>query len=253
MSDSGSSLDRSSEPSGGAPSDMPVRDDGLSLLGAMTCGIVHEINNLMTITVGSIERLAREGVVADCHHTSLERLRWATLLVVVLTRLLLTGGIPRPAEPELCDLNEIVGRFACVVRIMAGERKKIELDLADTCLHVVLDIGRFRLALLNLVRNSADAMPDGGVIDISCRRHVDPRQPSRPAVAMAVSDNGTGMAPDILQRVTQPFFTTKSGDAGTGLGLTMVGHFAADMGGRMEIVSSDRRGTTVTLIFPIAG
>ncbi|HEX2943493.1 MAG TPA: ATP-binding protein, partial [Rhodopila sp.] len=109
------------------------------------------------------------------------------------------------------------------------------------------DGGQLEIALINLVRNAREAMPDGGSMLIQTRSVVVDGQP---AVDLIVKDPGTGMSPEVARRAVEPFFTTKPQGASTGLGLSMVNGFVAQSGGKMLIASEPEHGTTVTLRFP---
>ncbi len=104
------------------------------------------------------------------------------------------------------------------------------------------------MALLNLIRNAADAMPDGGELIIRTARY---RDDGSPTALVEVMDHGTGMPPDVIRRATEPFFTTKVKGAGTGLGLSMVNGFVAQSGGSMTITSELGQGTVIALRFPL--
>ena len=127
----------------------------------------------------------------------------------------------------------------------------VVLELAPEPLAARIDPGQMELALLNLVRNAADAIPQGGRIVVSTRLRRYDDVTGAAAVEIAVSDTGVGMAPEVVRRATEPFFTTKERGKGTGLGLSMVNGFAEQSDGRMEIESVPGAGTTVRLVFPI--
>jgi signal transduction histidine kinase len=131
---------------------------------------------------------------------------------------------------------------------MAGPAVELTLDLVPQPLMVEVDSGQMEMALLNLVRNAADAMPQGGALVIQTRLE---ETPDSVMAAVTVKDQGIGMSADVLQRAIEPFYTTKPKGAGTGLGLSMVNGFAAQSGGRMVIESQPGEGTMIALEFPL--
>jgi signal transduction histidine kinase len=135
----------------------------------------------------------------------------------------------------------------------------VSLDLTDASVFVRLDRGQLELALLSLLRNAADAMPKGGTVTFSTR--VLPASEAattlfghdkagQEAIELAIVDSGHGMPPEVLKRATELFFTTKTANRGTGVGLFLVLEFVEKSGGRLLIDSKPREGTRVRLVFP---
>ena len=131
-----------------------------------------------------------------------------------------------------------------LLRQVAGPGVAVVLDLSPTPVPAMLDVGQMQLALINLARNATDAMPQGGTMTVSTWA-----LPDGAGVALAVADTGPGMAPDVLRRAAEPFFTTKERGKGTGLGLSMVSGFAPQSGGRVEI-EAPGQGVRVTIKLP---
>jgi PAS domain S-box-containing protein len=221
----------------------------LETLGSMASGIAHEFNNLMTVVLGCLSRLERALPESGAEREKLDQARWAARQAGKLTQQMLSFARRQFHDNQRVDLNQLVTNIDDILRQVAGERVAFQLDLAPDQLVVNLDAGQMELALLNLVRNAADAMPDGGNLVIRTR--------ATPGAAICtalleVEDCGTGMPPDIARRAVDPFFTTKPKGAGTGLGLSMVNGFAAQSGGTLDIQSETGRGTKVILSFPVA-
>ena len=151
---------------------------------------------------------------------------------------------------RIVDVNEVIGNFDAILRQMAGRDVRLGLQLAAEPMMAVLDASQLELALLNLVRNAADAMPQGGPLLIETRAGPLLEATKGNTVEIVVQDQGTGMLPEVMRRATEPFFTTKPKGTGTGLGLSMVNGFAEQSGGKLMIVSAADRGTTITLRFP---
>src|SRR5690606_13957554 len=136
-----------------------------------------------------------------------------------------------------------------------GDKVDLRLELRPGLPACSIDPTYLEMALLNVVVNARDAMPQGGAVTVgtavlSEQRRVANRLPPGEYVAICVHDEGEGMAPDVLKRATEPFFTTKG--LGTGLGLAMVHGFVQQSHGRLDLDSEPGRGTTVRMIFPVA-
>lgn len=221
-------------------------------LGVIAAGIAHELANLMTVVMGSIEGLAVEPL-SPRQTERLQRARWATSAAGRLTRQMLSLAHPQSLEAEPADLNALICDIDQVLGHLAGPAAGVELLLGDGSLHVLVDVGQFELALVNLVRNAADASGHRGRIGITTSLvEAGPRGlPGTASVEVAVSDAGSGMSAPVLARVTEPFFTTKARGRGTGLGLSMVRDFVERAGGALRIESAEGAGTTVRLLFPV--
>ena len=151
------------------------------------------------------------------------------------------------------DLNAAVGAFAEIAGEAMRDGVELVVEAQPGTLPVRLDPVQLDLALLNLVRNAVDAIPGAGQVVIRTAGHrMDGLGPMIPAVEVAVSDTGTGMAPETVQHAPDAYFTTKEPDRGSGLGLWMVHRFAIEVGGKVEIETALGQGTTVRLVLPRA-
>ena len=222
----------------------------LETLGSMASGVAHEFNNLMTISLGSLSQLEKAIPEGSRERQRLDRVKWASQQAGRLTQQMLSFARRQFHDNQIVDLNQLLADFDHILRQMAGKRTTLELDLTPEPMMVELDAGQLEMALLNLVRNAADAMPDGGPIVVRTRRQEGEGQSLPKAAQISVVDAGMGMTPDVVQRAVEPFFTTKPKGSGTGLGLSMVSGFAEQSGGVMTITSEPGRGSTVTLTFP---
>ena len=217
--------------------------------GAYGASLVHDLNNLLTVVLGSVEQLRRQHL-DDRGQVQLDRASWGARQAGLLARQLLASARGETG-PELLDLNRAVGTFGAMIGGVVGDGVGLAVELAPTELPARLDPSQLELALLNLVRNAADAMPGGGTVVI---RTAGPRMDGlgdQCTVEIAVSDTGTGMAPGITGQASDAFFTTK-GRQGTGLGLWMVQRFATEAGGKLDVETAPGRGTTVRLVLPRA-
>ena len=229
----------------------------LEAVGRMTGGVAHDFNNLLTMIMGGAESLQRRpGDPARVTRIA-EQLMLAARRGGEITQQLLAFARRQPVKPEILDLNKQIREFEPLLQHAAQGQIRIDLELDAALAPVRLDPGQFEAALLNLVANARDAMPEGGRILIATRNV--PAAPgtvtpgSGPLVRVAVSDTGRGMDEATAARAFEPFFTTKEVGSGTGLGLSQVYGFAKQAGGDAHIVTAPGRGTMVELLLPAAG
>lgn len=224
-------------------------------MGALASGVAHEFNNLMTVVLGSLER-ASAHIVDERQKQYLERADWGAKRAGQLAGELLSLARRRANEDRVTDLNQVVRDFKGTLAQVMPHNVEIGLNLAQTPVLVRVDSGQLELVLLNLARNAADAMPDGGQVSITTRVLSAPEAAStlngREVVELVVADTGQGMSPEIVERATELFFTTKAAGKGTGLGLFLALEFVDKSGGRLMIDSQLGLGTTMRLAFPQA-
>lgn len=226
------------------------RAERVEVLGALATGVAHEFNNLLTVVLGSLEQLRRQPL-DERGQKQLDRAEWGVRQAGRLSRQVLSFAHLQSGEARIVDLNEALASFDALLG-HAGDRAGLVLQLAPQPLPARLEPGQLELAVLNLVRNAADATPAGGSITVRTAGHPADGPGGQPTVEVSVSDTGTGMAPEVLGRAATAFFTTKEPGRGTGLGLWMVERFVAAWGGRMDIQTAVGQGTTVRLVFPRA-
>jgi signal transduction histidine kinase len=230
------------------PKSQPER---VEIIGTIATGMAHEFNNLLTVALGSLEQLRRQAL-DERGREQLERTEWSVRQAGRLARQVLSFVRRDAGQPQRVDLNEVIGEFDKIMSHAASGRTRLTLELCQEPLPIYLDPGQLELALLNLVRNATDAMSDNGSIIIRTAAHQSDGLDRQQTVEVAVTDTGTGMPPEIVDRVTTSFFTTKPRGQGTGLGLWMVKRFATACGGKLDIETALGRGTTVRLVFPRA-
>ena len=231
----------------------------MEAVGKLTGGIAHDFNNLLTVIIGNAEILAEELQ----NNERLQPLAQVTLDAAersaTLTQRLLAFGRRQLLEPRATDTNQLLGDMADLIERAAG-RGKIVYQLADDLWPAMVDPGQLETAVLNLVVNSRDAMPAGGSITVETANaelddfyaQMNPDAKPGEYVMVAVSDAGTGMAPEVVARVFEPFFTTKEVGKGTGLGLPTIYGFIKQSGGHVKIYSEEGHGTVVRLYVPRA-
>ncbi|NYE25365.1 hybrid sensor histidine kinase/response regulator [Pigmentiphaga litoralis] len=230
----------------------------MEAIGQLTGGIAHDFNNLLSVVSNSLEVLAtRLHEHADMR--ILDAMRRAVDRGATLTQQLLSFARQQPLKVDTHDLNTVIRGFESVLQRAGNSSVRFDLDLAPQLRPVLVDAARFEAALLNLVVNSRDAMPEGGELivsttDVDLADHAVGRLPAGPYVQVSVRDTGAGMPPDVAARAFEPFFTTKAVGKGTGLGLSQVYGFFAQSGGDIVLDTRPGQGTTVTAYLPaIAG
>ncbi|MEE4301544.1 MAG: PAS domain S-box protein [Pseudomonadales bacterium] len=230
----------------------------LEALGQLTGGVAHDFNNLLGVIMGHAEMLADLHAADPGDRQHLEPLMQACERAASLTRQLLAFARRQPLAPKTIRVDEHLEGLRTMLEASLRDSVEFEIVGAPGLWNCHADPGQLDSALLNLVLNARDAMPDGGSIRIEARNR---RVPAGEAgsdgdlapgdyVALAVRDTGRGIEPDHLRHVFEPFFTTKEIGAGTGLGLSMVFGFAHQSGGAVTIDSEPGRGTTVELCLP---
>lgn len=227
----------------------------LDAVGQLTGGIAHDFNNLLTVILGGAEMLRRRPADASAVQAQAERITLAVQRGSDITRQLLAFSRRQIVHPEVIDPNTRLEQFKPLLDQAAQESVQVSLDLGSSIGLIQVDPGQFEAALLNLVGNARDAMPQGGGIVIATRSiywkgggELTPGS----YVCVTVTDSGTGMEPTTVARAFEPFFTTKEIGKGTGLGLSQVYGFAKQAGGEVRITSSVGTGTTVELTLPRA-
>ncbi len=232
----------------------------LDALGRLTGGIAHDFNNLLTVIVGAVERLER-GILKWDAGSRDKLLKAVTLALNAtqecshLTSQMLAFGRRDPLRFEAVAVNAAIERFEPLLRRAAGERVALQLRLGAGVWPCWLDAGQLEAAVLNLVVNARDAMPEGGTVEIRTSNvEIGPAGVQNAAdlapgqyVCITVADTGTGMAPEIVARAVEPFFTTKNVGKGSGLGLSQVYGFVKQTQGGVAIDTAPGMGTRVHL------
>jgi len=224
-------------------------------IGQLTGGIAHDFNNLLSVLASGLEVLTLRGGVGDVK--TLDSMRRAIDRGATLTQQLLAFARQQPLQPETRSVNNLVSGFESVLRRAVTAAIEFEVHLEPEIRATVIDSARFESALLNLVVNARDAMPDGGRICIETanvelvEREVNGLAPGS-YVKVTVSDTGTGMSPETAQRAFEPFYTTKEVGKGTGLGLSQVYGFIKQSGGEVKIRTAPGEGTAIAIYLPAA-
>jgi PAS domain S-box-containing protein len=226
----------------------------MDAIGQLTGGIAHDFNNLLMIVSGYAQSLKKR--LKDAKDIrALQAIEMAAGRGENLTRQLLSFSRTLPLSPTVINPAEAVHAIRDVLTGSMHVNIQFQIDVPRSTWPICVDKSELELALVNLAVNARDAMPDGGRITIAAENvHVRagdlPEDISGDFVALSVSDTGSGIPPDLVPRVVEPFFTTKAPDKGTGLGLSQVYGFARRSDGTVAIASEVGRGTKVTVYLP---
>jgi len=228
----------------------------LEAIGRMTDGISHDFNNLLTVIRGNLRFLKQDMVYEDEDHVDLlDDALSAAQDGADLIKRLLAYSRRQELDVHSKNINNILVAMKRLIQRSVPEIS-IQMELDDEIGNVLIDNNRLESAVLNMVTNARDAMPDGGTIVISTRTelvHGTERVGDLGAgdyVVLTVTDDGIGMNDVTRRNAIEPFFTTKTVETGTGLGLTMVSDFVQQCGGILHIDSAPDKGTSIKLSFP---
>ena len=231
----------------------------MEAVGQLTGGLAHDFNNLLTGIMGSLDLLQVR--VAQGRYERVDRYveaaQTAAQRAAALTHRLLAFSRRQTLDPKPADMNILVAGMYDLLARTVGPEIRLQTTHAEGLWTVLVDVSQLENALLNLCINARDAMPDGGRIDIEMRNTRLSAQtagerdlPPGDYVALSVSDNGTGMPPEVAARIFDPFFTTKPLGSGTGLGLSMIYGFARQSGGNVRVHTRPGIGTTMRILLP---
>jgi two-component system NtrC family sensor kinase len=229
----------------------------MEAVGQLTGGVAHDFNNLLTIILGNLG-IAKRGVVEARAERALNNALVGAERAAQLTQRLLAFSRRQPLNPRVLDVNKLIVSISDLLTRTLGENIELETIGGAGLWKVEADASEMESTLLNLALNARDAMPEGGKLTVEtsnaylddeyCRQHdgIIPGQ----YVLIAVTDNGAGMPPDVIDRAFEPFFTTKETGKGTGLGLSQVYGFMKQSNGHVKIYSEPGEGTTIKLYLP---
>ncbi|KER74194.1 hypothetical protein HR51_03740 [Burkholderia cepacia] len=223
----------------------------MDVLGQLTGGVAHDFNNFLVAILGNLELLLPRLDGQQDAQTMAERARRAAERASRLTRRLLAFARRQPLQAERVSVRAMLAEMLDLVEYSAGQRVTVVLEPAADAMWVNVDRGQLENAVLNLTLNSAAAMPDGGTLALAARREpAADGAAAPPAIVLSVTDTGCGIAPVLLDKVIEPFFTTKAAGEGSGLGLSSVYGFVRQSGGDLRIHSEVGQGTRVDLWLP---
>jgi nitrogen-specific signal transduction histidine kinase len=234
------------------------RAQKMEAVGQLTGGLAHDFNNLLTIIQGNLQLLEGKLEGDEKATKRVNEAMQAARNGSDLTKQLLAFARKQELEPRETPINELVKGMEPLLSRAIGEN--IDLNFASMSgePRALIDPSQLESAILNLAINARDAMPNGGKLTIETeaayldRFYAEKNPDVVPGqyIMVAVSDTGTGMAPEVLEKVFQPFFTTKTAGKGTGLGLSMVWGFIKQSGGHIQVYSEVGHGTSIKMYLP---
>lgn len=239
--------------------DRVLQAQKLEAVGRLAGGIAHDFNNLLTV-MGSYAAMAREGLAAEAPEAEdLDEVLKAVGRATALTRQLLAFSRQHLTDLHPLDVNAVVRSTESMLARLIPSNVERQVRLAPDLPLVEADNTQLEQVLINLVVNAVDAMPEGGQLTVqtsleraSGLREGDGASDGQAFVCLAVGDTGVGMDAATVARVFDPFFTTKPLGKGTGLGLATVHGIVQALGGRVEVSSTPRNGTTMRILLPVA-
>jgi PAS domain S-box-containing protein len=227
----------------------------METIGQLTGGVAHDFNNLLMAVMGNLD-LLRKRIPDDPRlHRLIEGALQGAERGASLTQRLLAFARQQDLRAVAVDLRSLIQGMGDLLERSLGPRVSLRLDIPEGLPPARIDANQLELAILNLAINARDAMADGGSIDIRVARYRasdDPALPAGDYLKLSVIDTGKGMTPEILKKAIEPFFSSKPLGKGTGLGLSMVHGLAVQLGGALQLSSTMGKGTTATLVLPVA-
>lgn len=231
----------------------------MEAVSQLTGGIAHDFNNMLTLVIGALD-LAKVRAEAQNDPRITKYIGVAqegAQRAASLTSRLLAFARQQPLEPQAVNINELVSGLSLLLQRTLGDHIKVEMLLDKRIWHCFADPSQLENALMNLVINARDAMPDGGLLAVETANIELGSEQVRKMplsagqyVRVTVRDTGTGIAPEAVERVFEPFYTTKGVGKGTGLGLSQVHGFVTQSGGHIRIMSTPGIGTLIELLLP---
>jgi PAS domain S-box-containing protein len=229
----------------------------MEAVGRLAGGIAHDFNNLLMVVRGYAEIVLQEASENSGVRQSVETIVRASESAANLTRQLLSFSRKHVFSPQPLDLNSLVSEMSEMLRGLLGEEIEFAVRLSPNLASVSADPGQIEQVIMNLVVNARDAMPKGGKlgleianVDIDRSRARQSVVPSGSYAMLAVSDTGIGMDAETQSHIFEPFFSTKSKDEGTGLGLSVVYNIVRESGGHLWVKSQPGHGSTFQVYFP---
>ena len=228
----------------------------MQAIGQLTGGIAHDFNNMLAIIIGALDMTKRRMAKGDMDIVKfVDGAMDGARRAATLTQRLLSFSRRAPLSPDIIDINRLITGMEELLRRTLGETIQLEFVLGGGLWSTNVDPGELENAVINLAVNARDAMPAGGRLTIETSNgHLDDDYAARhheveagQYVVVAVTDTGSGMTPEIVERAFDPFFTTKGSAGGTGLGLSQVYGFVKQSGGHVKIYSEVGHGTALKI------
>ena len=231
----------------------------MQAVGQLAGGIAHDFNNMLTAIIGFSDFLLMNHRPTDPAFQDIMNIKQNANRAAGLVRQLLAFSRQQTLRPQKLALGDVLSELSILLSRLLGENIELKLDQASDLWPVKADLHQFEQVIINLAVNARDAMPDGGKLVIrtanvsesrsrasSATQHLPPGE----YVLIEVSDTGTGMTPEVMQKIFEPFFSTKEIGRGTGLGLSTVYGIVKQTGGYIFPESEPGRGTTMRVYLP---
>ena len=234
------------------------QSEKMEAVGQLSSGVAHDFNNLLTVIQGHVGLVEATGNISADVADSLHEIAHAAARAAALTRQLLTFSRKQAMQARDIDANEVVKNLSKMLRRVLRADISLDVRYAPVSAPIYADVGMIEQVLVNLVVNSRDAMPAGGKLNIEVAQteisagaaKLSPNARPGTYVRLAVSDTGTGIAPEVLAKIFEPFFTTKAVGKGTGLGLANVYGIVQQHSGWIDVQTDVGRGTTFSVHLP---
>jgi len=232
----------------------------MEAIGRLAGGVAHDFNNLLTVILGFCELLLQNASPNSQARIDIGEIQNAGMRAAELTRQLLAFSRKQIIEPTVLDLNTVLTEMRPMLARLIREDVKVLLGARAGLAQIKADRSQLEQVIVNLAVNAQDAMPTGGTLTIEAANvEIDEHYASMhfaiepgPYVVLTVTDSGTGMTPQVRDRLFEPFFTTKGPGKGTGLGLAMVHGVVTRCGGSVSVYTEVGRGTSFKVYFPRA-
>jgi len=230
----------------------------IDTIGQLTGGVAHDFNNLLMAVMGSMQLLKKRLKEDPASQRLVDNAIQGAERGTALTQRLLAFARRQELRPAAVDVVTLVSGMRDLLARALGPGVRLAEDFPADLPPILIDANQLELALLNLSVNARDAMPEGGVLTLSAAEADEGKGDWPPGlgsgryVRLSIADTGVGMAPEVLARATEPFYTTKGVGKGTGLGLSMVHGLAGQSGGALKLSSAPGQGVCVQLWIPVA-
>ena len=233
-----------------------VHAQKMDAIGQLTGGVAHDFNNLLSAVIGGLHLLERRLEIGEREQLIVDQMRHAAEQGAELVRRMMAFARKQELSPASVAPSDLCTSVAGLVEHTMSGTVRVNWHCSDDTPNIYADKSQLELALVNLLINARDAMPQGGEIEVAIGAvevdvsEMGPGLVSGQYVRICVSDHGDGIPSELVGRVTEPFFTTKEAGKGTGLGLSMVAGFVDQSNGILRIDSRPGEGTTIELLLP---
>lgn len=217
----------------------------IQFLRRLAAGTAHDLNNILLVVIGCAEMSLDDESLSPYTRKRMHDILAASARAAALTRQFLTLGRPSAAPLAAVDVAGLLSSFESLLRLVVGEHIRLQLDPGPAPLWVLSDAGQLEQVLLNLALNARDAMPMGGTLTVAASFVAGARG------RLTVSDTGAGIDPAIKDRIYEPYVTTKHDGDHSGLGLAVVRSIVEQLGGAIDVTTTEGAGTTFAIDLPL--